>query len=438
MKDFLKKYRNIFFLLLPLFVLGNLASPLAVIFLLFVFYHHARKKDHLFLIVFYLIILVLGDSRQPSFDFFKDLRVACIIFFCITTINDLTNKVYSFQKVTLWILPFYIISLLAVPGNPTPASSFLKATSFCLLMFIAPHYFSYQVKRYGKTLIEDLFYLSICILMMGLLLDFLGTGLTRIDFRYKGIFGNPNGLGIYLSIVFGLYYYYLFIVRKEKFPYSRLFYFAWGVFVLSIFLSFSRTSIATVLIFIMLAKVYKMKLFWRIMVYLTIVPLFFLLISPENIIALIKLTGLEDEFRVDTLLTGSGRLIAWQWGWQLFMQNPIIGGGFNNDIYMFRFFLPDWVIEAGHQGAVHSSYLGFLINTGVLGTFLILGYFYSLIRRIKPRYFRMGLLGAVFFSAFFESWLNGSLNAYTTQFLLLVMIATYIRPEQSTPGKTGG
>ena len=407
-------------------------QPFATLIIAIVFLVQRKKGNPAYLIILYLIILILGDSRQYILLFSKDLRVVCLILFTLFTISDLLKRRYSFNPLFLWVIPFFILSIFAIPGNPAPGSAFLKSISYLMMLFVACHYLNHHIRKLGSPFIRDIIYLSVCVLALGLILDLTGSSIARFNLRYRGVFGNPNGMGIYCFLMFMIYLFYFYYVQNSK---GQLYRIAFAILLISLFMSFSRNSLLSVILFTLLLQVFKWKVFWRYFFYLMLIPIVIFLASPENIIGIIKSIGLEEELRVDNLMTGSGRLIAWQWGWELFSTNRWIGGGFGYEEHMFIHFLPDWVIEAGHQGAAHNSYLGFLINNGILGTFLILGFYLNFVFKIKKKNLRIALIFATIFSSFFEPWLNSSLNAFTTHFLIMVLFAIHIQPNPNNKSR---
>jgi O-antigen ligase len=128
---------------------------------------------------------------------------------------------------------------------------------------------------------------------------------------------------------------------------------------------------------------------------------------------------------LDTLQSGSGRLIAWNFGWGYITESPIIGSGwgYTEDLYR-RFY--DFLSIQGHQGNAHNSYITFWLDTGLFGLlFYIIGLLRSFIICAKNTRSAIPLMYAVGFHAFFESWLTGSLNPFTIQLLLLMTLMAY-------------
>ena len=195
---------------------------------------------------------------------------------------------------------------------------------------------------------------------------------------------------------------------------------------MSVLISFSRNAILSIGLFLFFFYFYKGGSFKRIILYVLLVPSAVALFNINSIIKLIQLMGFGEELRIDSILTGSGRFFAWQWAWDIFQQNIWIGRGFAFEEILFHDYMPDWLYLSGHQGGVHNSYLAFLMNTGVLGTLLILFIFLRLIRRVPQRNIRLAIIFSAGFSAFFEPWLNSSLNAFTAHFLIVVLFYTHL------------
>jgi O-antigen ligase len=73
---------------------------------------------------------------------------------------------------------------------------------------------------------------------------------------------------------------------------------------------------------------------------------------------------------------------------------------------------------------VHNSFLGFWLNTGLVGLLLYLGAFLSkFIKAASYSILAFPIMLAMLFSANFEAWLMASLNPFTMQlFIILVFL----------------
>src|SRR5690606_19570782 len=79
--------------------------------------------------------------------------------------------------------------------------------------------------------------------------------------------------------------------------------------------------------------------------------------------------GLEEYFRIDTLMEGSGRVVAWDFAWHHIGKNFYFGSGFDytNELYHKNY---AYLSQLGHQGNAHNSYLTLWLDTGLIGLLL--------------------------------------------------------------------
>ncbi|GAB4428675.1 MAG: hypothetical protein OHK0039_47230 [Bacteroidia bacterium] len=426
MTAFLRKYRSLLLVLPVLHVVGNAAAPLALLLFGVFCLMQAARKRHDVLLLTTLVIFILGDSRLWYIQWPKNMRMIILMLMAAITIIDLARGIYKLRPV-MWVATvFYLLSIIVSVRNFDPGLSFSKATSYYLLLFVAVHYFNHHVRKQGRVLLQDLFWMVILIVGIGLLLIPLQPNIVFFaeSGRYRGLFGNPNGMGVYLTLVTPLVYLHFRIERKPL-P-LRLF--AWGLILFSLFITFSRNGLISVIFFFFLSFLHKngsLKL--RVIAfYLMVLPLIMVVTNETLLVQLIRLTGFEEQLRVETLLSGSGRFFAWQFALDTFAAYPWLGRGFAYEEILFHDYMPQWLYATGHQGGVHNSYIAFLLNNGVIGLTLVLLFYILLIRRIPVRRYIPAIIISTAFSAFFEPWLSSSLNAFTVHMLLLILFYTHL------------
>ena len=426
MIEFLKKYTSLFLICLPLWVvIGNIFPPLNLVFVpicLLVFYR-AEKTD---MMIFALIlILTLGDSRQASLSFFKDLRVVALITIALISFFEISRAKYQINKLFLFILPFILFSFLSLAnsthfGMPELAMGALKTISFALIYFFALHFLPYHIGHI-PTFLKDLVRYGNLVVIIGIVLYFVNPDLVifKNSFRFSGIFGNPNGLGIWVILMIPIYVYYFDLVPGE----SRAFkIFSFGGLILMLLLSSSRNSLFSISLFLLLYSAFRASIYRMLFILLGIIPLVGLIIYGVSIDEIIKFFDLQVYFRLENLESGSGRVYAWAWARELIEKAPILGQGFYFEEYIFKREMPFHLVLTGHEGTTHNLYLGLLLNTGIVGFTLFFSFMGILISRIQNFRFGIAYLAMVLFSSFFESWLLASLNAYTIVFLIMISI----------------
>ena len=201
-----------------LYIAGNIFAPLAyLIFAGFLVYFVKEKEDH-HLILALLIVLILGDSRESELNFVKQLRVICIMFLGVVSFIDLTKRKYRFNNLFLLVIPFYLIAIAGAFRNFSFGTSFSKATSYVLLLFVGFHYLDYHIRKSGKVILRDVFYLSVIVFTAGLIAIIIKPNLAFYgdSGRFRGIMGNPNGIGVYGTLLMMIYFLYLQLLRMEK------------------------------------------------------------------------------------------------------------------------------------------------------------------------------------------------------------------------------
>ncbi len=143
--------------------------------------------------------------------------------------------------------------------------------------------------------------------------------------------------------------------------------------------------------------------------------------------------GLGDYFRLDTIQDGSGRFIAWNFAYENVKEAWWFGRGFGYTEYLFKFYELE-LSMLGHQGNAHNSYLTIWLDTGLIGLILFLRAIVLLfIKGAKNNRTSLGVMYAVLFSTYFESWFIGSLNPITIQvyIILTVLSSDYFNTKKS-------
>ena len=412
-----KRYRLLFFVLLPLLIFaGNAATPLAMVVLGIGVLYFLYQGRHDAIIITFIIILVLGDSRQGWLQFAKPLRVELLIMITLITISELWRGFYRFNSLFLPFLPFLVISVLALSFSPLLDVGSIKTVSFAMLYFCVLHYFLDKHGKYGLRLLEDIVYLSHFIMLLGLLMIPIFPGIVSYGgIRYNGLLGNPNGMGMFVTLTVPMTVYFFTYKRGISRQYTI---FAWVLIIASLMLCSSRNAIFAFTIFLSLYHGLRGSTFTTMIFLFVVIPVAGILLFNINLESLVYSLGLEKYFRIKDFESGSGRVFAWRYAWSLVEQRPIIGCGFACEEYNFIYRTTYELWSTGHQGGVHNSYLAYIVNTGFVGFTLYFGFLASLFRRIRNRGFMIPFVASCAFSAMFESWLFSSLSAFHILFLV--------------------
>ncbi len=419
MQIIFKRYRLLFIFFLPvLFVAGNLAIPLSVIVVAVFFGYCVQKNRHDTILMLFMVILIMGDSRQGWMQFAKPLRSEMLILIALLTFLELYQGKYRFNGQFLSLVPFLMVSFLALSFSPLLNLAITKTISFSLLYFVVLHYFVNKFGRFGIRFLGDIVYLCHFILALGLiLLPILPSVVSYGGIRFNGLLGNPNGLGMFITMVTPMTIYFFRYQRGISQRYKTL---AWSLIVISLLLCSSRNAIFCFTIFVALYYGLTGGLVRRIAFLFVLMPAAALFLFFLDLEALVLSLGLEEYFRLSDISSGSGRIYAWGYAWELIQQRPLLGCGFACEEYNFLYRTTYQLWSTGHQGGVHNSYLAFIVNTGFLGFGLFILFWGNTLRKVKNYFFLLPFLATIAFSAMFESWLFSSLSAFHILFLVIV------------------
>lgn len=385
------------------------------------------------LLLGFLFILVLSDNLQYATDFAKVYKNIYIILLTAIVLLDRLNF-DSFNGVFKYFLPFILVALVGLYASPIAFTSAQKTLSYLLLFLVVPQFIIVSFREYGPIVIKDLLFFALCLVLIGFVLRYTDPAIAiSHGGRFRAIFGNPNGLGIYASLLL-----ILTVLAREYF--GGLFSkneLRWLIIplLLAILLSGSRTSILAAILFLLFVRFYRYSPFIGFIAFVGIA--FAAEIVSSNLVELVRAFKLEEYFRLETLEEGSGRFIAWNFAWQEIQNQFWFGRGFAYDEwYMDRH--QDFLNILGHQGGVHNTYLIIWLNTGIIGLLLFLRAWVLLfIAGSRNTAVAIPALYLVLFSVSLEPWLAASLNPFTILLITSIVIMTdevfqpYIRGELS-------
>lgn len=420
MREYLRTHLQFLVLCIIWTVVGIVSGPFTLIpagvILVSVFFLKSKGLyEEMFL--GFIVILILSDSRYRPLAFAADVKVLYVL--CLSVFIFFDRAQFSvFDKLIYGFAPFLIIALFLVPFSVSWLPSLQKFLSYALLMFIAPNYLIKIYREKGPVFFKNIIFLFALILLIGLVLKFVNPDLATLKGRYRGVFGNPNGLGLFCTLFFLLFY-----VIQEYFP--DLFsknekIYVYLVIIVSVYFCGSRSTIISILSFLLFTRLYKISPFFGFIILLIIILGYEIIFN--NMAVILNSIGLGDYFRVNTLETGSGRNIAWTFAWEQIQNNFFLGKGFAYDEVLFKEHYDELALK-GHQGNVHNSYLTIWINTGIIGLFFFMrGFFLAFFKASKNSRFAFPVMFAVLFSANLESWLAASLNPITVQLWIILTI----------------
>lgn len=421
MLDFLKEELQ-FLIIIPIWILiGMNFAPLAYLVIPATLLLMKNRDMYPEIFMGFLLILILSDTNPEyvNMRWVKTFKNVYILVIAGIFILD-REKFAPHSRIFSIFLPFIVYSYFPLIFSGDPIIGIQKTISYSLLILIVPNYILYSYRKIGWPFFRNLVLFIMVILVTGYLISFINPRIVFISGRFRAYFGNPNGLGIFTYLFFVLFTLINFI-KKDLFSVIEKV----VIYVLIVYfliLCGSRTSLASVLIFLLLTRLYAISPYLGFIVFL--ISLAMVEIAISNIHIIVYYVGLQDFMRLETLDDGSGRYFAWGFAWAKIQDFFLFGGGFANDEYIMRQHYP-YLQSMGHHGGVHNSYLTMWFNMGLIG---VLIYFRSFIlifiRASKQVKIAYPVMLSVFFSILYESWINGSLNPFTiTLFISLTIMS---------------
>jgi O-antigen ligase len=414
-----------FILLVLLYVLiGVYAKVLLYAFMpLSVFFMKSRNlwADMVFGMI---IVLVLSDITPWFFKMqvFKGAKNTYIVALSLIFLLERWRFV-PFSQVFNIFLPFFVYSFFPLVFSGAIIVGLQKTISYALLYLVIPNYVLYNFRLWGWDFLKNLVRFMTLILLAGLLIHFYGDYYAYMIGRFRGLFGNPNGLAIFcfllimLTTIIASMNKDLFNWRDKLFIYGTAFYF--------LIASGSRSSLLAVFIFLVFGRFFSAS---PILGFAMLFAVFGMLeVVLSNLEPIVMFLGIEDYVRLNTLESGSGRYFAWEFAWEHIQEYFVFGGGFGTDELVMRKHRL-YLERMGHQGGVHNTYLSFWFDFGAVGLAIFLrSFILAFIKASKLVPMSLGVMFAVLFSISYESWLVSSLNPYTI--VLLIILTVVSEPE---------
>lgn len=403
---------QLYIMLLVWLVVGMYTGPFAYLLIPVTMMLLYMKDKYLELFIGFLFILILSDSLEERLVFAKSLKNIYIALLSAFVIKD-SASFAPFNTMYKLFIPFFLFSMLTIMfsfQDPFFATGLQKTISYLLVFLIIPNMMLRLYREYGMDLIKTLIYFCLFLLFIGFFLYFIAPQIANLETgRYRGVMGNPNGLGLLCLLIF-----IIFFIANDFYP---------GLFnrgekilvytsvLFSIYLTDSRSAIFAITIFYVFQQFFSFSPVIGFFVFAAALILYDFITA--NFTSIIISLGLGDYFRVRTLEEGSGRYIAWEFAWRQIQYNFFLGKGFAyNEFYMRQNY--GLLQKMGHQGGIHNSFLTFWFDQGLIGLLIYLrSYLLIFIRAAKNTKYAFPVMFAISFTAMFESWLVGSLSAYT-------------------------
>lgn len=397
---------------------GGLAVYAIIPAILFLLFMNERYQE---LFLGFLFILIISDNLEPAMGFakgFKNIHILLFAFFFFVRFKDFA----AVNRLFIVFIPFFLIAIFCLfYAEANLITGMQKTLSYILLFITVPNYVSHIYRQRGNDFLKDLITFLIAIVVIGFLYRFVNA---EIAFshggRLRGVFGNPNGLGIFVILVF-----ILFTIVNHYHPSMFTIWEKRLIFLFLLYVTYktgSRTALVAIFLFMVFARFYRFSPFLGFIVFLA--TLFATEFFMNNYAMIITALGLQNVFRIDTLEGGSGRTIAWEFAWTHIQKSVFFGKGFAYDENLMRSNF-DFLSRQGHEGGVHNTYLIIWLNTGLIGLLAFLrGFILIFIKASKKSTLAIPAMFTIMFSINFEPWLAASLNPFTILFLILVTILT--------------
>lgn len=375
------------------------------------------------ILIGFWFILMFSDSMLSTLLFAQATKKVLIVMLLLILFLQRKVLITNRNEIFGVFIPFFLWSILILYDNPRVALSLQKTASYILLFLIIPVLTRYVLERDQRAFHRMLVFCMTVYLTVGILMRYYDFDMVYLEGRFRGFMGNPNGLGV-LVFLFALLYDSL----NRKDPFALLRWqkvLVWAIIFLNLFYCQSRSAFLAVILYMGFSSFRILRGFPGMLVFSAI--LFSYQYIVTNLPLIISTLGLEEQFRLDTLEGGSGRLIAWTFTWEQIQDNFFVGRGFTYTDWIF-WQNYDLLTNMGHLGNAHNSFLTFWLDTGLIGFILYMIAFFLVFYRTAKVYINaIPVMYAVIFSANFESWLTASLNPNTITLLMTLTVMLYGR-----------
>ena len=278
----------------------------------------------------FLICLIFSDMNIDIREMavMKTAKYTYILAMALIIILD-QARMRPVAKVFGVFLPFFIYAFFPVLNSSVPVVAVEKTISYALIFLVVPNYVLFNYRRHGWDFFRNLIWFIVLVLLTQHLLPYLGpVKWAYIADRFRGYFGNPNGLAIFTYLAFVLFT-VINHLRKDLFSTPAKF-FIYALLIYYVITCGARTSLMSTLMFVLFIQFFRISTFLGIISFVAFVGIGELVSS--NLPAIITAMGLQDYLRVDSLADGSGRYFAWNFAWQELNTQGffLFGGCFDN------------------------------------------------------------------------------------------------------------
>ncbi len=418
-----KEHSQFIMILAIMYILGVWGGPLIYpIYPLFLFLYGLRGRYfEMFIIAIWTLMLAdyvpVENATYDDLLWAKKLKPLVPLTLFLFFIRD-RESFKPYPKLFAYFIPFLAIVTIGLTDSIFFQVGFQKTISFVLMYLCIPLYVTILHRRDQQNFWKAVLTFIIGMLSIGIVLRFVAPDIAMKVGRFKGVLGNPNGLGVFLNLTFILWV----LIRRfnlATFTKKENIYILF-VILLSLIWTGSRNGMMSMFLFYVMYKMIQVNWFFALVLLAAILTfndqLFIVFVG------VVEFFGLQGFFRIDSIEEGSGRAIAWVFAWQEIQDYFFIGGGFGHDEHIMR---PNykWLSMQGHSGGVHNSYLSMWMDAGILGVTAYFGGIIAIIgKTMKNNYIIIAFVTSIAFNIYFESWLVASLNPFTIIYLMILTI----------------
>ncbi|MBZ0207518.1 MAG: hypothetical protein K8H89_14440 [Flavobacteriales bacterium] len=421
MKQFIREhYQLLAFIIIWVLVAAHVGLLLYALLPLSVFLMRRveRWQDMFF---GFIICLILSDMSQDilAMRVMKTAKYTYIIALGLILLMD-QARMQPMARLFSIFLPFFIYAFFPILNSAVPIVAIQKTVSYALLFLVVPNYVLFNFRRDGWNFFRNLIWFLVLILLTQKLMPYYTPVWWSDVGRFRGYFGNPNGLAIFVYLVFVLFT-VINHLRTDLFSRTAKV-FIYAVLIYYVITCGARTSLMSTLMFVLFIQFFRISTFLGVISFIAFLGIGELMAS--NLPYIITTLGLEEYMRVETLEDGSGRYVAWEYAWQQINEQGLFlfGAGFQAEDQVMKSGR-EYLSLMGHQGGVHNSYLALWCNVGIVGLIIYLRSFALIfIKAGKNTPLAMAVMFSVLFSILYESWLAGSLNPYTIMLLVILTV----------------
>ncbi|MGL4998864.1 MAG: O-antigen ligase family protein, partial [Cetobacterium sp.] len=355
------------------------------------------KLDNIFKFFVLLFLFFLFINVKYS------IRITTYVLIPLTIIKVCKNKRIKIDKLTIYILPFFIAILLSMWNAIYKKNIFRMWQDYSGIFLLPICYAQFEYGKRFNRLIEKIFLLGFFLrLTLGYLekmnLLYSPTYPSRVGgggevFRYAGI------------IMFGVIYFaYKVINSKEKFINS------YGLFISILVLIWTQNranwvAVFFVVIFFILEKILREKTLKKAIIKLILflgILIGVSILAPNNMY--VQRINSMKNYKSDSV--GGSRIKIWKNSIRIFKEKPFLGVGFHIKNFAAHEIPEKNGYNFNHNDS-HNTYLFIASTMGIIGVFsygyLLLGIFYESIKKKSVTIINLGMFFGYLIMGFFTS-----------------------------------